>query len=210
MHTRLDIYQALVQERLVILFHNPDFEASRAIIDACLAGGCRIIEFTNRGQFAYHTFTALRQHYAEHRPDLILGAGTVVDAPTAALFIASGADFIVSPSFDEATARLCNRRKVAYIPGCATPTEMLIAQEWGMEFIKVFPANLLGGASFIKAVKAPHPELRVMASGGVSPEDAADWLQAGTDCISIGSAIKGNPHQIEQQVADLVRICQRS
>jgi 2-dehydro-3-deoxyphosphogluconate aldolase/(4S)-4-hydroxy-2-oxoglutarate aldolase len=123
-------------------------------------------------------------------PDKILGIGSVVDAPTAALFIAHGADFVVGPSFNAVVAQLCNQRKVAYIPGCASVTEIQTAEAHGAEIVKVFPANVYG-PGFVKAVRAPMPWTRVMPTGGVgtTEDDVQTWFEAGVSCIGVGSSL---------------------
>jgi 2-dehydro-3-deoxyphosphogluconate aldolase/(4S)-4-hydroxy-2-oxoglutarate aldolase len=121
--------------------------------------------------------------------DAILGIGTIVDAPTAAIAIAHGADFIVSPSFNPDVAKLCNRRKVAYLPGCMTPTEISQAEELGVEIVKLFPNTAINGQAFIKALLAPAPYSLIMPSGGVLAErqNLHDWFKAGACCVGMGS-----------------------
>src|SRR5512143_1366012 len=115
---RLDVLNAMVETGLIPVFYHPDLELTKKVVEACAAGGCRLFEFTNRGDFAPQVFSELSQHLAKTQSNVILGAGSIVDAPTAALYIASGANFIVGPNFSPELARLCNRRKIAYSPGC--------------------------------------------------------------------------------------------
>src|SRR5688572_14925768 len=121
---------------MVPLFYNSNAETSMQIAGALARGGAHALEFTNRGDFAAEVFSALVKDCAKANPELIIGVGSVEDAPTAALFIAHGANFVVGPSFDEDTARLCNRRKITYMPGCGTITEIARAEEWGVEIVK--------------------------------------------------------------------------
>jgi 2-dehydro-3-deoxyphosphogluconate aldolase/(4S)-4-hydroxy-2-oxoglutarate aldolase len=120
---------------------------------------------------------------------LILGAGTILDPVTAAIYIQLGANFIVGPNLNPEVARLCNRRKVPYTPGCATATEISNAEELGVEICKIFPAGELGGPAFVQAVKGPMPWVRLMPTGGVTPErdNIFAWIQAGVPCIGLGS-----------------------
>ena len=151
-------------------------------------GGARLVEFTNRGELAYPVFTELVRRCA--KSDVILGVGSVPDAPTAALFIASGANFIVSPSLNPEVARLCNRRKIPYLPGCLTPTEIATAEELGVEICKIFPGNV-GGPEFISAVMAPCPWTRLLPTGGVdaTEENVTAWIKAGAAAVGMGSKL---------------------
>jgi 2-dehydro-3-deoxyphosphogluconate aldolase/(4S)-4-hydroxy-2-oxoglutarate aldolase len=190
-HTRLHVLNTTLQTGLVPVFYHKDFETAKKIVDACLKGGANVIEFTNRGDFALDVFAALAKHYAKARPDLILGVGTIVDAPTAALAIANGANFVVGPTLNPEVARLCNRRKIAYLPGSATLSEISAAEELGVEIVKVFPGETVGGPAFVKAILAPCPWTRVMPTGGVdaTEESITAWFQAGVACVGMGSKL---------------------
>jgi 2-dehydro-3-deoxyphosphogluconate aldolase/(4S)-4-hydroxy-2-oxoglutarate aldolase len=120
---RLEVVNTLLDIGLVPLFYNPDVQTSIELAFACSRGGAKVIEFTNRGELAYPVFSELVRHCAKQDPDLIPGVGSIIDAPTAALYIAAGANFVVGPSFNPQIARLCNRRKILYMPGCATETD---------------------------------------------------------------------------------------
>jgi 2-dehydro-3-deoxyphosphogluconate aldolase/(4S)-4-hydroxy-2-oxoglutarate aldolase len=190
-HTRLHVLNTTLQTGLVPVFYHKDFETATKIVDACLKGGANVIEFTNRGDFAQDVFAALAKHYAKARPALILGVGTIVDAPTAALAIANGANFVVSPTLNPEVARLCNRRKIAYLPGSATLSEISAAEEMGVEIVKIFPGETVGGPAFVKAILAPCPWTRVMPTGGVdaTEESITAWFQAGVACVGMGSKL---------------------
>ena len=123
-HSRLAVLNAMVETGLVPVFYHPDLEVAKKIIAACAAGGVKVIEFTNRGDFAYSVFNELSRHVSVAHPDIMLGIGSVMDAPTAAMYIASGADFVVSPVLNAEIARLCNRRKIPFSPGCGTLSEI--------------------------------------------------------------------------------------
>jgi 2-dehydro-3-deoxyphosphogluconate aldolase/(4S)-4-hydroxy-2-oxoglutarate aldolase len=188
---RLQVLNTLLDDGLVPLFFNGDLETARQIAGALHSGGSRVLEFTNRGDFAVEVFGALVKVCAQHLPGLILGAGSVEDAATAALFLANGANFVVGPNFNPEIARLCNRRKIAYLPGCATVTEIATAEEWGVEIVKIFPGETIGGPEFVRAVRGPRPWTRLMPTGGVSTDEAnlRAWLDAGVACVGIGSAL---------------------
>ena len=124
-------------------------------------------------------------------PDLILGVGSVVDAGTCALYIQSGARFIVSPLLNEEMARVCNRRKILWIPGCATASEINKAEELGAEIVKIFPGPTIGGPKFLKAFLGPCPWSNILPSGGVEPteENLSGWFEAGAFAVGMGSAL---------------------
>jgi 2-dehydro-3-deoxyphosphogluconate aldolase/(4S)-4-hydroxy-2-oxoglutarate aldolase len=134
-------------------------------------------------------FADLAEKLEREESSLILGAGTIDDVPTAAIFIAHGANFIVSPTFDAEVARLCNRRKIPYFPGCGSVTEIAVAEEWGVEICKVFPGQEVGRPGFIKAVHGPRPWSRLMPTGGVNPtrESIATWINSGAAVLGMGS-----------------------
>lgn len=212
-HSRLHVLNSMIEVGVIPVFYHPDVDTARQVIDACYAGGARVVEFTNRGDFAWNAFTELAQHYAQAAPDLVFGVGSIVDAPTAALYLASGANYVVGPSLNAEVARLCNRRKVAYLPGCATASEINTAEELGAEIIKLFPANLLGGPAFVKALKGPCPWSSLMPSGGVeaNEENLRAWFTAGAACVGMGANLivkqdvaAGNFAAITARVAQVV------
>jgi 2-dehydro-3-deoxyphosphogluconate aldolase / (4S)-4-hydroxy-2-oxoglutarate aldolase len=186
---RLEIYRVLMESGLVPLFYTPEIAIAHNVADAVAKGGARILEFTNRGEGALDVFKALSAHCSSNHPQMILGVGSVLDAPTAALYLASGAGFIVAPIFDEATARLCNRRKAPYVPGVGSATEITRAEEWGVEIVKVFPGGQVGGPAFVKSVLGPMPWTRMMPSGGVEAtrDSIFGWIKAGACAVGMGS-----------------------
>ena len=186
---RLEVLNAMVDSGLVPVFYHGEVEVAKKIACALAAGGARVIEFTNRGDFAPFVFKDLSEYLSQASPKLILGVGSVVDAPTAALYIASGANFIVGPTLDAETARLCNRRKIAYSPGCGSATEIAQAEELGVEIVKVFPGDSVGGPDFVKAILGPCPWTRIMPTGGVetTQESIDAWFKAGISAAGIGS-----------------------
>lgn len=186
---RLTVLNTVLQDGLVPLFYDKRVETAQQVAAALAQGGGHVLEFTNRGDFAIEVFGPLVKHCAQAHPDLIIGTGSVEDAPTAALFIGLGANFIVGPNFNAEVARLCNRRKIPYMPGCGTVTEIAAAEEWGVEIVKLFPGETVGGPAFVKAVLGPRPWTRVMPTGGVSPDEKnlRAWFEAGVACVGMGS-----------------------
>jgi len=176
---------------LVPLFYNGDVEVSKKIVAALSAGGAKLIEFTNRGDRAFEVFRELIVHVEENEPDIILGVGSVLDIATAGLYINLGANFIVGSVTNPEVAKLCNRRKIVYCPGCATPTQVSEAEELGVEIVKVFPGSQIGGPGFVKAVTAPCPWSKIMPTGGVDAtwENLKEWFEAGVTCVGMGSKL---------------------
>ncbi len=187
--TRLEVLNTMVETGLVPVFYNGNLEVAKNIVSACAEGGARCIEFTNRGDFAPFVFKDLSEYVAKSVPKVMLGVGSIIDPYTASLYIASGACFVVGPSFNPEVARLCNRRKIAYSPGCATATEIAQAEEMGVEIVKIFPGGLVGGPEFVKSVLGPTPWTRIMPTGGVetTKESVTAWIKAGTAALGIGS-----------------------
>jgi 2-dehydro-3-deoxyphosphogluconate aldolase / (4S)-4-hydroxy-2-oxoglutarate aldolase len=186
---RMAVLAAMMDQAIIPVFYDPDLETCRNVIQACANGGAKCIEFTNRGDFAAHTFLELARHFDTADRSVILGVGSIVDAPTAALYIASGARFVVGPLLNAEVARLCNRRGIPYSPGCGSATEIGDAQELGSEIVKVFPGGSVGGPEFVKSVLGPMPWTRIMPTGGVDPseESLRKWFGAGIVACGIGS-----------------------
>ena len=176
---------------MVPVFYNSDPEICKQVISACYKGGVRVFEFTNRGDFAHEIFGELAKWAAAACPEMILGAGTVIDAPTAALYMQLGANFIVGPNFNAEIATVCNRRLVPYSPGCGSVSEISNAQAAGCDVTKVFPAGNVGGPSFVKNVMAPLRWSNIMVTGAVSPEEdnLTAWIKSGVLCVGMGSKL---------------------
>ncbi len=187
--TKIQTLTTMKNTAIVPVFYHSDIEVAKEVLSACYKGGIRAFEFTNRGDFAQDVFAQLVKFAAKECPDMILGIGSIVDAPTAALYIQLGANFIVGPLFNPDVAKVCNRRQVPYSPGCGTVTEIGFAQEAGCDLCKVFPAGNVGGPSFIKSVLAPMPWSMIMVTGGVEPteENLTAWIKAGVTCVGMGS-----------------------
>ena len=188
--SRIKVASVMEETGLVPLFYHKDIETCKKVLRACYKGGARILEFTNRGDFAHEVFGELNKFAEEELPEMILGVGSVTDAGTASLYMQLGANFVVTPVFREDIAIACNRRKVLWSPGCGSLTEIATAEEYGAEIIKVFPGSQLG-PGFVKAIKAPCPWTSIMPTGGVSAEkeNLEGWFNAGVTCVGMGSKL---------------------
>ena len=188
--SRIEVAQVMKNTGLVPLFYHNDIELSKKVLKACYDGGARLLEFTSRGDFAHEIFTDLNKYALSNLPGMILGVGSVTDAAAASLYMQLGANFIVTPVLREDIAKVCNRRKVLWSPGCGSLTEIAKAEELGCEIVKLFPGGTYG-ASFVKAIKGPQPWTSIMPTGGVSPteENLKSWFDAGVTCVGMGSKL---------------------
>ena len=186
---RLQVLAAMIDQGVIPVFHHADAEVCARVIQACADGGAKCVEFTNRGDFAADVFLEVTRHFAKADPSVVMGVGSIVDAPTAGLFIANGANFVVGPALNADVAKVCNRRMIAYSPGCGTVTEISQAHELGCEIVKVFPGGAAGGPEFVKAVLGPLPWAKLMPTGGVEANEASlkAWFGAGIVACGIGS-----------------------
>jgi 2-dehydro-3-deoxyphosphogluconate aldolase / (4S)-4-hydroxy-2-oxoglutarate aldolase len=189
--SRMETLNTIEKIGVVPVFYNPDIEISKEIIQACYKGGAEAVEMTNRGDHAVEVFSELEKYCRKELPGLILGVGSVIDAPTAAMYVALGANFIVGPILDEETAIICNKHKIPYSPGCGSATEIHKAHSLGVEFCKVFPGGQVGGPAFVKAILGPCPWIKIMPTGGVdiTEQSLTDWFKAGVACVGIGSKL---------------------
>ena len=187
--TKIQVLTAISQIGMVPVFYHADAEVAKDVVKACYEGGVRAFEFTNRGDFAHEVFAELVKFAAKECPEMIMGVGSIVDAPTAALYIQLGANFVVGPLLNPDVAKVCNRRCVPYSPGCGSVSEVGFAQELGCDLCKVFPAGNVGGPSFVKNIKGPMPWTMLMVTGGVEPEkeNLTAWFKAGVTCVGMGS-----------------------
>ncbi len=186
--TRLQVANLMDQTGLVPLFYHPDPELGKKVLKACYQGGARLLEFTARGDFAHEVFAELNRYALRELPGMALGVGSVTDGAAASLYMQLGARFVVTPSFREDIARVCNRRKVLWSAGCGSLTEIGHAEELGCEIIKLFPGSVYG-PEFVRAVLGPQPWTRIMPTGGVSPDETnlRGWFDAGVCCVGMGS-----------------------
>ncbi|MCI4670688.1 MAG: bifunctional 4-hydroxy-2-oxoglutarate aldolase/2-dehydro-3-deoxy-phosphogluconate aldolase [Bacteroidia bacterium] len=186
--TRIEVAQKMAEQGMVPLFYHPDVELGKEVLRACYAGGARLLEFTNRGDYAHEVFRELNKFCEAELPEMIMGVGSITDAGLASLYMQLGVNFVVTPVLREDIAMVCNRRKLLWSPGCGSLTEIARAEELGCEIVKLFPGGIYG-PSFVKAVKAPQPWTSIMPTGGVSPteENLKSWFEAGVTCVGMGS-----------------------
>lgn len=189
--TRIQVALKMKETGIVPVFYYKNAEICKSVLKACYDGGIRVFEFTNRGDYAHEVFGELNKWSAVECPEMILGVGSIIDGPTTALYIQLGANFIVSPMIEEEMARICNKRKIAWSPGCGSLTEIGRAHELGCEVVKIFPGSSVGGPEFVKGVLGPLPYASIMPTGGVSPDEAnlKSWFKAGVHCVGMGSQL---------------------
>ncbi|MBX2842009.1 MAG: bifunctional 4-hydroxy-2-oxoglutarate aldolase/2-dehydro-3-deoxy-phosphogluconate aldolase [Flammeovirgaceae bacterium] len=189
--TRIQAAQAMGATGIVPVFYHKDIEICKKVLKACYDGGVRVFEFTNRGDYAHEVFAELNKYAANEAPEMILGIGSVVDAGTTSLYIQLGTNFVVSPVLNPEMAKVCNRRKIGWSPGCGSLSEISYAEELGAEVVKIFPGSEVGGPKFVKGVKGPFPWSSIMPTGGVTPteENLSEWFNAGVHCVGMGSQL---------------------
>jgi 2-dehydro-3-deoxyphosphogluconate aldolase/(4S)-4-hydroxy-2-oxoglutarate aldolase len=189
--TRIDVALKMKETGMIPVFYHPDLEVCQNVLAACYDGGVRVFEFTNRGDYAHEVFGELNKFAKKECPEMIVGAGSIIDAGTTSMFLQLGANFIVSPILDEEMAKVCNKRKVAWSPGCGSVTEVVKAHELGAEVVKIFPGKQVGGPSFVKSIKGPFPYANIMPTGGVSPDfdNLKGWFESGVYCVGMGSQL---------------------
>ena len=188
---KLQTLNYINENKIVPVFYNSDIDISINVMKALHKGGIKVLEFTNRGDFAWEVFNKLEKYCREYLPDMILGAGSISDETMANMYISSGSNFIVGPLTNKDVALACNRKKVPYMPGCLTPSEISKAEELGCDVVKVFPADSVDGPSFIKSVLAPMPWSWIMPTGGVDMEEEGlkSWLNSGVFSVGVGSKL---------------------
>jgi 2-dehydro-3-deoxyphosphogluconate aldolase/(4S)-4-hydroxy-2-oxoglutarate aldolase len=213
--SRVEVILKMREAGIVPVFYHKDPEVCRNVIKSCFTGGIKVFEFTNRGDYAHELFSDLNKWAEKEVSGMVMGVGSVVDAGTASLYIQLGANFIVSPVMNQDMAKVCNRRKILWSPGCGSLSEINYAEELGAEIVKIFPGSSVGGPEFVKAVKGPCPWTSIMPTGGVDPskDNLKEWFDAGVTCVGIGSNLitkeliqKKDWKGLENKVADAVRI----
>lgn len=179
---KLNLLKKVTNSGVIAVVRADTKEEAMKISEACIKGGISGIEVTFTVEAADEVIKELTSLYKNNEA-VVIGAGTVLDVTTARIAILAGAQFVVSPGFDEETAKLCNLYQIPYMPGCMTITEMKRALEAGADIIKLFPGNAFG-PDFVKAVKAPLPQINIMPTGGVNLENADKWIKNG--CVAVG------------------------
>lgn len=189
--TQKQIIEQVGETGFMPLFTHADADTCKKVLKASYEGGIRLFEFTNRNTNSFEIFQALRKYCDESLPEMVLGIGTIKNGKQAQQFIDAGADFLISPLILQEIHEVASRHNKLWMPGCATPTEIGMAENWGIELVKIFPAKQLGGPAFIKAVKAVFPAIKYLTTGGVEPtrEDLEKWFSAGSTAVGIGSQL---------------------
>jgi len=191
-HARLDVYRTILDTQLVATFHDERLETAERIAGALLDGGVRALEFLARSDAALGVFRELIGRVRARDGAALLGVGSIIDPATAALYLAAGADFVVSPLLAPDVVATCHRHQVAILPGVGTVTELSNAQALGVEIVKLFPSSAFDGAEFIRSVRGPMPWSRLMPTGnGVqhARESVEKWLAAGACALGTGAAL---------------------
>jgi len=190
MNSKEKVLDAILSQGMLPLFFYEDAEVSFEIIRAMYNAGIRVIEYTNRGKEALSNLYHIKQRVAKDMPDLYLGIGTIKTGLEAEAFVEAGADFIVSPIIDNEVALVADNHNKLWVPGCMTPTEIHIAQQYRAKLIKIFPANILGPA-FIASIRELFPGQLFIPTGGVELEAAniAEWFRSGVCAVGMGSKL---------------------
>jgi 2-dehydro-3-deoxyphosphogluconate aldolase / (4S)-4-hydroxy-2-oxoglutarate aldolase len=196
--TKEEIVNLILEKPLVPVYYNADAEVTQNIIKACYEAGIRAFEFTNRGDKAIEVFAKIRPFIDANCPGMILGIGTIVDAATAEKYIQLGANFVVQPGTTSEVGEACKRHNIAWVPGVMTPTEIYSALSQGAQMVKIFPGNVVGSA-YVKALRGPMPNVKIMVTGGVEPTESSlkEWFGAGANAVGLGSQLFKDMDDIE-------------
>lgn len=210
--TKTEVLANLKSIGLVPVLRAESVDKALALAEAIAAGGVTVLEVTMTVPGAMQVMRKL----AETRPDILIGAGTVLDPETARMCILEGAQFVVSPALNLKTIEMCHRYSIAVLPGALTPTEIVTAWQAGADVVKVFPANSMGGASYLKSIKAPLPEVELIPTGGVSLATAEDFLKAGAFALGVGADLvdpkamaEGRPEAVTESARKYLAIVQK-
>jgi 2-dehydro-3-deoxyphosphogluconate aldolase/(4S)-4-hydroxy-2-oxoglutarate aldolase len=218
-HDKAEVLATIARDGVVPVFYDPDVEVAKAVARSLVAGGLATVEFTNRGDGAMRVFAELLAWARAELPELVVGMGTVTHVATAVHALDLGADFIFGPTLDPDVAAACHERNVPYVPGCGSLTEIQAAYRLGCDLVKLFPADAVGGPSFLRAVRAPCPWVRAVPTGGVEPtvESLRAWYEAGAPAVGMGSKLltralvaSGDWEGLQRKVAEAVAAVARA
>jgi 2-dehydro-3-deoxyphosphogluconate aldolase/(4S)-4-hydroxy-2-oxoglutarate aldolase len=186
-----EMRERVLQEKFIPLYTHTDLEVCKNVMRICYENKIKVFEFTNRNVNSFDIFIELRKYCDAELAEMKIGIGTIKNATQAKKFIEAGADFLISPVVLEEIQEVCKKENILWIPGCATPSEVCLAENWGLSLVKIFPAKQLGGPSYIEAIKAVFPEMQFMATGGVeaSREELQKWYNAGVSSVGLGSQL---------------------
>lgn len=208
----LKMQEDILKEKFIPLFTNTDAGVCKNIMRICYENGINVFEFTDRNENSYAVFKELKDYRDAALPQLKIGVGTIKNGAQAKLFIEAGADFLISPVVLEEIHLICQEKKIFWIPGCATPSEIALAENWGLSLVKIFPAKPLGGYSYIEAIKTVFPKMFFMATGGVEPnkEDIEKWYEAGVSSVGLGAKLFSKEmlenHEYDKMSAHLAKL----
>jgi 2-dehydro-3-deoxyphosphogluconate aldolase / (4S)-4-hydroxy-2-oxoglutarate aldolase len=212
--TKQDVLRKIGEVGLVPVIRAQSADEAMKVVDAICAGGVPILEITMTVPGALDVMEQVSRRFGS---DVVLGAGTVLDPETARACILAGARFVVSPALNLDTIAMCRRYSVAVVPGALTPTEVVAAWTAGADVVKVFPCGALGGASYIKSLKAPLPHIDLIPTGGVSVKTAADFIRAGSLALGVGADLvdtkavaDGNARLVTEKAREYMRIVQEA
>ncbi len=186
-----EIQKLILKEKFIPLYTHTDLEVCKNIMRICYKNGIKVFEFTNRNINSFEIFIELKRYRDSELPEMKIGIGTIKNAAQAKRFIEAGADFLISPVVLEEIQKVCKKVNILWIPGCATPSEVCLAENWGLSLVKIFPAKQLGGPSYIEAIKAVFPEMKFMATGGVEANkvEVQKWYNSGVSSVGLGSQL---------------------
>jgi 2-dehydro-3-deoxyphosphogluconate aldolase/(4S)-4-hydroxy-2-oxoglutarate aldolase len=184
------VINTIVQQGMLPLYFHADEQTTIEVLRALYRAGIKAVEYTSRGETAASNFTKMVAIRNAEMPDLLLGIGTIKNKKQAATYIEIGADFFISPGFVPEVAALLKEKEILYSPGCMTPTEIIVAENAGIQFIKLFPGNMLG-PDFLSGIKDIFPDLVFMPTGGVdtTAENIGAWFKAGVSAVGMGSKL---------------------
>ena len=198
---KLTTLSRLYQEKLMAIIRVETIERAQEIVDGCLEGKISCLEISYTNNNAGDIIEQLKEIYQEK---IVIGAGTVLDSETARQALLKGAEFIIAPNFNIDVAKLCNRYQIPYMPGCTSMTEIVEALEAGADMIKAFPTSSFIGPKVVSTIKKPMPQVPMLSSGGVTIDNVSDWLEAGVDCMGIGTLLsKGTKSEIAENARQL-------
>lgn len=195
------ILEKLKQHKIVAVIRAKDHNETREYIQACVKGGIKCLELT----YSIPDVCKLIEEYSKDE-DLLVGVGSVLNKQMALDAIKAGVKYVVSPGYSEEVNTVCKEQNILYLPGCMTVTEIMRAMDAGNKMIKLFPGDLFG-AQFVKAIKAPIPNIEIMPTGGVTTENVKEWFKNGVSCVGVGSSlIKGSAEYIEKTAKEFVKL----
>jgi len=182
--TKAETIERITKGGVIPVIRAGSADEARGVINAIVAGGIDVIEVTMTVPGAVGLIKKLSDEYGD---EVLIGAGTVLNSDAAKGCVDAGAQFIISPALDLETIRFCRDNDIVVMPGSLTPTEVVTAWNAGADFVKVFPAGAMGGASYVRALKAPLPQIKLIPTGGVSQSTAADFIRAGAEAVGVGA-----------------------